>query len=61
MDLGALKDLGGHIETSLENEVKKCTVAAGELTVLARADQIVAVLTFLRDEQQCRIDRVSPF
>ncbi|WP_417448991.1 NADH-quinone oxidoreductase subunit C [Kordiimonas sp.] len=49
----ALAGLGGHIAKSLENEVASATVAFGELTVIARADQIQKVLTFLRDDQEC--------
>jgi NADH-quinone oxidoreductase subunit C len=49
----ALQDLGDHIAARLENEVNAVSVAHGELTVEARADQIEKVLTFLRDDQEC--------
>ncbi|WP_262691569.1 NADH-quinone oxidoreductase subunit C [Kordiimonas aestuarii] len=49
----ALAGLGDHIASSLENEVASATVAFGELTVIARAEHIQKVLTFLRDNQEC--------
>lgn len=51
---GALRDLGRHIEASLPNDVIDFAVAYGELSVRARPDRIVEVLTYLRDDQQCR-------
>lgn len=54
MDDAALKELGEHIAGELEHEVTEATVAHGELTVTARDDQIVKVLTFLRDDPECR-------
>ncbi len=50
----ALKELGERISTALEHEVIATEIAYGELTVLVRADQIEKVLTFLRDDQECR-------
>ncbi|NVJ99173.1 MAG: NADH-quinone oxidoreductase subunit C [Alphaproteobacteria bacterium] len=49
----ALKALGEHIASSLENEVISTAVAFGELTVVARAEHVQKVLTFLRDDQEC--------
>ncbi len=49
----ALKELGDHIAEDLANEVISIEVKGGELTVLARADQIVKVLSFLRDDPEC--------
>lgn len=49
----SLKELGEHIAASLENEVTGTDVAFGELTVLARAEQIEKVLKFLRDDPAC--------
>jgi NADH-quinone oxidoreductase subunit C len=49
----ALEDLGNHIAQHLENEVNAVSVAHGELTIEARADQIEKVLTFLRDDHEC--------
>ena len=50
----SLKELGEHIAGSLENEVTGTEVAFGELTILARAEQIQKVLKFLRDDPACR-------
>ncbi len=50
----SLKDLGEHIATSLDQEVISHHVTLGELTVEARASQIVKVLRFLRDDPTCR-------
>jgi len=49
----ALKDLGEHIVSSLPNEVIAHEVTRGELVLEARADKIVEVLTFLRDDPEC--------
>ena len=45
-----LNELGEHIAASIENDIREWRVAFGELTVEARADRIVQVLTFLRDD-----------
>lgn len=50
----SLKELGEHIAGSLENEVTGFEVTFGELTVSARAEQIVKVMKFLRDDPACR-------
>ncbi len=53
MEQDALKELGEHIARSLEQDVSSYDVKHGELTVIARADTIVPVLTFLRDDPSC--------
>ena len=53
MDL-ALKNLGELIVTSLPNEVTAVGHANGELSVDARSDAIVKVMTFLRDHVNCQ-------
>jgi len=45
-----LNEMGQAIVKVLENEVHEYAVALGELTVTARADKIVSILTTLRDE-----------
>lgn len=50
----ALSDLGTYIAEKLENEVRGYVVAYDELTIEARAEHIVKVLTFLRDDPECR-------
>lgn len=52
-DTAKLNALGEHISKSLENEVLSVNVACGELTVTARRDHILKVLTFLRDDPEC--------
>jgi len=45
-----LKELGAHIAASIEDDVRDWHVEHGELTVRARADRIVQVMQFLRDD-----------
>jgi NADH-quinone oxidoreductase subunit C len=52
--MSALEDLGAHIASSMTSAVEGRSVRLGELTVNARAEQIVAVLTFLRDDPRCK-------
>jgi NADH-quinone oxidoreductase subunit C len=49
-----LKDLGDYIAASLGEAITDMAVTYGELTVLARAEDVVRVVTFLRDDQRCR-------
>jgi NADH-quinone oxidoreductase subunit C len=49
-----LRALGDHITASLAGAVTEAVVAYGELTIIAEAGQIVRVVTFLRDDPQCR-------
>jgi NADH-quinone oxidoreductase subunit C len=48
-----LTELGAHIQQKLGASVTGTAVAFGELTVHAEAADIVAVLTFLRDDPEC--------
>ena len=48
-----LQELGDHIAISLGPTIVDRKIAYGELTVLARAGDIVRVLTFLRDDPRC--------
>ena len=48
-----LQELGDYIASKLGAAVTGTKVAYGELTVEANAADIVAVLTFLRDDAQC--------
>src|SRR3954464_767712 len=48
-----LKDLGEHIASSLGEAITHTTVAYGELTVVARAEDVVRVVEFLRDDPRC--------
>jgi len=49
-----LKELGEHIAAKLGPAVEGSKLAFGELTVEAKAADIVAVLTLLRDDAECR-------
>ena len=51
---GTLADLGAHIAAALGDTIVDRTVVLGELTLTARADQIYAVLKFLRDDARCK-------
>jgi len=50
----ALAELGEHIATQLEADVREWSVTRGELTVRINADPVVKVLRFLRDDPLCR-------
>ncbi len=49
----ALQDLGDHIAAKLGAAITGATYAYGELTLEAKAAEIVRVLTFLRDDPDC--------
>ena len=49
-----LKDLADIVVNALDNEVLGHKIEFGELTIEARADQIVKVITFLRDDANCK-------
>jgi NADH-quinone oxidoreductase subunit C len=50
----ALEDLGAHIKASMTNAVGEQKLEVGELTLSADADQIYAVIKFLRDDPRCK-------
>jgi NADH-quinone oxidoreductase subunit C len=49
-----LKDLGDAIVAALAGAVSGSAVTFGQLTLTARADAIVPVMTFLRDDPRCQ-------
>ncbi len=49
-----LKELGEHIASNIDSEIHGWSVDHGELNVAARADRIVQVLQFLRDDPLCK-------
>ncbi len=49
-----LNELGDHIAASIDSDIRGWRVEHGELTVDARADRIVQVLRFLRDDPLAR-------
>jgi len=50
----ALEDLGAHIKASMTNAIGDQTLDVGELTLKASADQIYAVIKYLRDDPRCK-------
>ena len=52
-DDGVLEELGQHVASVLSDQVMGCSIAHDELMVTARAEQIVKVVTFLRDDPMC--------
>ncbi len=57
MDL-ALKDLGEYVAEALPQEVLGTEIEFDELMVRVRRNQIVKVLTFLRDDVNCRFQQL---
>jgi NADH-quinone oxidoreductase subunit C len=53
-DIERLNSLGERIAADLKGRVTGHSVALGELTLIADAQAIVEVLTYLRDEPECR-------
>lgn len=51
-----LSDLAAHIESRMPDAVRSTQIVVGELTVLAERDHILALLRFLRDDQQCNFE-----
>ena len=49
-----LQALSDHIASSLGETVEDRAIAYGELTIVVRREDIVRVVTFLRDDPQCR-------
>lgn len=50
----ALNDLAAYIETHLGDEVSEIAVTNGELSMRCGPSQVIRVLTFLRDDNQCQ-------
>jgi NADH-quinone oxidoreductase subunit C len=50
----ALRELGNAIKVALPQEIEEADVRLGELTLVARPDAIVKVLTYLRDAPACQ-------
>jgi NADH-quinone oxidoreductase subunit C len=53
-----LVELGETISDALDNEIVEKVISHGELTITTRADCIVKVLTFLRDDSQCKFSQL---
>ncbi|WP_291208374.1 NADH-quinone oxidoreductase subunit C [Hyphomonas sp.] len=56
MNIENLVDLAAHIESRMPDAVRSTQIVVGELTILAERDHIVALLRFLRDDQQCNFE-----
>ncbi|HYG88043.1 MAG TPA: NADH-quinone oxidoreductase subunit C [Azospirillum sp.] len=54
----ALKELGDHIASTLGQAVLKVELKLGELMVTVRREQIVPVLTTLRDDPRCLFQQI---
>jgi NADH-quinone oxidoreductase subunit C len=50
----ALEDLGAHVASSMTSAILDRSVRVGELTISVNAEQIAAVLRFLRDDPRCK-------
>jgi NADH-quinone oxidoreductase subunit C len=48
-----LEDLSSHVEAKLSGAVERREIVRGELTLFVASDQIVRVLTELRDDSEC--------
>ena len=59
MDTAGLRDLGEYVATSLSDYVHAADVVRDELVVDARADQVVRVLKFLKDDPRCRFEQLT--
>lgn len=55
----ALKDLGEHIQSANSLSVVDYKVAYNELTLNAIRDDIIALMTFLRDDPTCKFVQLS--
>jgi NADH-quinone oxidoreductase subunit C len=56
MNTENLVDLAAHIESRLPDAVRSTQIVVGELTILAEREHILALLRFLRDDQQCNFE-----
>ena len=50
----ALRELAGYISEKLDSQIESADIAYGELTVTVDPGDLIAVLTFLRDDVQCQ-------
>lgn len=54
MNVEALKDLAAYVRERLDAQIQEARIAYGELTLIVEAGDIVDVLTFLKEDVQCR-------
>jgi NADH-quinone oxidoreductase subunit C len=58
MDTGSLQELGRHIEVSLSDAVRSVEILLGELIIRIEPSKVVKVMTFLRDDTNCRFQQM---
>ena len=56
MNQQALKDLAGHLDTTLGDYIQSSKIVHGELTLEIRAESVERVIKFLRDDSTCRFE-----
>ncbi len=54
-----LSELGEHIAQKLGDKIKYFTIERDELTIFANRDDIVKVIEFLRDDNQCQFISIT--
>ncbi|MFN4273846.1 MAG: NADH-quinone oxidoreductase subunit C [Aliihoeflea sp.] len=54
MNEEALKDLAAYVKEKLDAQIQDARIAFGDLTLFVEPGDIIDVLTFLRDDVQCR-------
>ncbi len=54
----SLNELADYISAALDNEITGFAIRFGELTIDARAENIVRVLNFLRDDSNCKFTQL---
>ena len=59
MNTAGLRDLGEYVAISLSDYVHAAAVVRDELVVDARADQVVRVLKYLKDDPRCRFEQLT--
>ncbi|WP_321391568.1 NADH-quinone oxidoreductase subunit C [Emcibacter sp.] len=55
----ALEELREHISAALPNDINEIVIAFDEITLLVRADRIVNVLTFLKNDASCKFTQLT--
>ncbi len=54
MNEEALKELSDHVRDMLGDSIETATIAFGDLTLTVAPQNLIEVLTFLRDDSQCQ-------
>jgi len=61
MNSEALKELQSYLAERLESVIDESVFAYNELTVVAKLDAIIDVLSFLKDDSHCQFVALSTF